>query len=128
MKTQKIAAIYQVIIGTGIMGIWILNFLKGEIPELQREPWRIAAHLAAEVLTGTMLLVSGLSILLGRKQRKTLYYLAFGALIYTLVASPGYFAHQGNWVAVILFMIMLGLTLAIIIMGEPHLKKLKRES
>jgi len=115
MKSTKISGIYQVVIGAGMIGIWILNFINGEIPELQTATWSIAMHILAEVVTAILLLISGLSILLKKHKMKTLFNIAFGALIYTLIASPGYFAQQSNWTAAALFLAMLIITLALLI-------------
>ena len=111
MKHMKLSGGFQVLVGGGMIGIWILNYINGEIPQLQTEAWSIAMHLLAEVVTAVMLLISGLSILLRGKKRQSLYFLAYGALIYTLIASPGYFAQLSNWVAVSLFLALLVFTL-----------------
>lgn len=119
MKNRKISGAFQVLVGTGMIGIWILNFLGGEIPELQSEPWSISMHILAEVVTAILLLISGLSILLKGHKMSALYYIAFGALIYTLIASPGYFAQLSNWVAVALFLAMLVITI-LLLLGEKE--------
>ncbi len=121
MKSTKFSGAFQVLVGTGMIGIWILNFLGGEIPELQSEPWSISMHILAEVVTAILLLISGLSILLKGRKMSRLYYLAFGALIYTLIASPGYFAQLSNWVAVALFLIMLIITLIFLLTDRTRM-------
>jgi hypothetical protein len=115
VKTTRISGIFQLTVGAGMIGIWILNFVNGEIPQLQSEPWSIAMHILAEVVTAILLLISGLSILLRRFKMKSLYYLSYGALIYTLIASPGYFAQLSNWVAVALFLVLLFITLVLLL-------------
>lgn len=113
----KISGLYQLLMGVGMIGIWILTLLAGEVPELQAEPFGIAAHLLAEVTTGTMLLVSGCFILLkGRKSM--LFNLSSGALIYTLIASPGYFAEMDRWGVVALFLLLLITTVALLIVQD----------
>ena len=116
MKSTKFSGIFQVFVGSGMIGIWILNFIKGEIPELQTEPYSIAMHILAEAVTATLLLISGLSILLKRRKINSLFNIASGALIYTLIASPGYFAQMANWGAVILFLVLLVFTVVLLLL------------
>jgi len=116
MKTiLRISGIFQVLVGAGIWGIWILSYSKGSIPELQSEPYRIATHLLAEAFTGFLLLLSGLGILLTGTKYYILFHVAMGSLLYTLIASPGYFAQHGKWSLVGLFLGMLALTVAFIL-------------
>lgn len=114
-KTLKIAGIFQVLTGVGILGIWVTNMLGGKIPELQTEPIRIAMHLLAEFFTGTLLLVSGLFILLKKKKSSALFYLSFGALFYTLIASPGYFVQKEQWGESAMFLVLLALSVAVLL-------------
>lgn len=112
-NTLKIAGIFQVLTGTGILGIWIINMLGGAIPELQTELIRIAMHLLAEFFTGTLLLVSGIYVLLKKKKSSALFYLSFGALFYTLIASPGYFVQKEQLGVSALFLVLLVLSIAV---------------
>lgn len=118
MKSIKISGVFQVTVGAGMLGIWILNFTRGEIPQFQTEPWSIVMHILAELVTATLLLISGLSIVLKGNKLQSLYYIAYGSLIYTLIASPGYFAQLSNWVAVALFLLMLLITLVLLILTD----------
>lgn len=109
-----ISGIFQVLVGIQILGIWTQILLKGGVPELETEPWNILMHIIAEFLTGILLLVSGLFVLIERKKSKV-FYLALGALLYTLIASPGYYAHQGQWGVFVLFLALLAVTVLILI-------------
>lgn len=120
MKTEKMSGAFQVLVGAGMIGIWILNFINGSIPQFQTEPWSITTHILAETITATLLLASGLSILLKGHKLKSLYYIAFGSLIYTLIASPGYFAQLANWPAVVFFLVLLLITIALLL-GEKRI-------
>lgn len=116
MKTVKISGAFQTLVGTGMIGIWIMNFTHGEIPQLQTEAWSITMHILAEGVTAILLLISGLSILFKGEKLPALYYIAYGALLYTLLASPGYFAQMANWVAVILFLVLLVITVVLLLL------------
>ena len=112
---KKVTAIYQITIGIGMMGVWLMLFLNHQIPELQTEAIRITMHMLAEITTGILLLTSGLYILIKKETHKTFLNLSFGALIYTLIASPGYYAQQSEWSVFIVFIIMLVLTIGLVI-------------
>ena len=114
----KISAIYQICIGIGMIGIWILLFITRQIPELQSEPIRIAMHILAEVTTGILLLISGLSILKKGLPHKTFYNLSCGALVYTLIASPGYYGSKGEWGVFTVFTIMLIISISFVVTGH----------
>jgi hypothetical protein len=111
---QKLTGIYQVLVGTGILGIWTLLGLKREIPEFDTAPWQITMHISAEVITGILLFLSGLYVLV-RGRKPPIFYLSMGALIYTLVASPGYYAHQAQWGIAALFLALLLTSILILI-------------
>ena len=73
---KKTSAVYQIIIGTGMIGIWIILFLSEQIPELLTEPVRIAMHILAETVTGALLIISGVITLKTGSQNKILYNLS----------------------------------------------------
>ena len=106
-NTLKVSGIFQIVVGSGMIGIWIVSFLKGTVPEIQTEPMRISMHFLAEMATATLLLVSGFTILLRKRLRETLFHISFGALFYTLIVSPGYFAQHDQWGTVTLFLVLL---------------------
>ena len=110
----KISGIFQLVCGGGIIAIWIISLLQGSIPELKTEPVRIAMHLMAEAATGASLFASGLYIYLRREKCISLFYLSSGALLYTLIISPGYFTQKGQWGIAALFLILLVTNVAIL--------------
>jgi len=115
MNTLKLTGVYQLIVGAGIIGIWIIQFLFGEIPEIQTAPYSIVMHMLAETFTGLMLLFSGAAILLNRNKQTVLFYISSGALLYTLLASPGYFMQQNEWGVATLFLALLVLTTGLLL-------------
>jgi hypothetical protein len=113
-RTFILSGIFQILVGIQILGIWTLVLLKGEVPEFATEPWNILMHIIAEFLTGTLLLLSGL-IILTQGKKHWIFHLSLGALLYTLIASQGYYAHQGKWGIVAMFVALLLATLLILI-------------
>lgn len=114
MIVKRIAAIYALVVGIGMFGMWTMLVITGQVPELQTEPIRIAFHLAAEFLTATLLVVGGLGLLANRRWGYSPYLVALGALLYTVVVSPGYYAQSGNIGFVAMFATLFVLTVVFI--------------
>lgn len=94
-----------------MLGMWTMFYVTGSIPELATEPARILLHMAAEALTGGALIAAGWGLLTGRAWGCPLYLLATGALIYTLIQSPGYYLQLGVMGFVAMFALLLLATL-----------------
>ncbi|RIK40276.1 MAG: hypothetical protein DCC57_19620 [Chloroflexi bacterium] len=109
------AAWYAIIVGLLMLGQWGFFLATGQVPELQSEPWRIAFHLAAEGMTAAGLVISGIGLLRNRAWARAAYLLTVGMLVYSAIASPGYFAQQGAWAMVGMFALLLLLAIASIL-------------
>ncbi len=114
MIVKRIAAIYALVVGIGMFGMWTMLVITGQVPELEAEPTRIAFHLAAEFLTAALLVIGGLGLLGNRRWGYSLYLVALGALLYTVVVSPGYYAQSGNIGFVAMFATLFVLTVVFI--------------
>ncbi len=112
---KKTAAIYSILVGLSIILMWIMFYVTGSIPELESEPARIVMHITAEFITAIALITCGWGLLTLKKWGYQLYLPATGALIYTLVQSPGYFLHTGETALVLMFAVMLLATLLLLI-------------
>jgi len=108
---MRFSAIYAILVGVLMMGQWSLSLARGQVPEVETAPIRIAAHLVAEFLTAVALIVGGVGMLGHVAWGSPLTLVALGMLIYTLIASPGYFGQRGEWPMVILFGVLLVLAL-----------------
>jgi hypothetical protein len=109
---MRFAGVYGIVIGLGMIAQWTFFIAAGQVPELQTEPFRIAAHLTAEFLTAAGLIASGFGLLRRFAWGATAYLFFAGMLTYSVIASPGYFAQQGQWIFVAMFAVLLGLALA----------------
>ncbi len=105
-------AVVALAVGLLMVGQWAFFLLNGQVPELETEPRAIRFHLAAEFVTTGALVAAGLGLLLGTGWGRSLYLVATGMLLYTLVNSPGYFAQRGQWALVGMFAVLLVLALA----------------
>jgi hypothetical protein len=110
------AAVFALVVGTGMIGQWLLFLITGQVPELQTEPLRIRFHLAAEFATALALLIGGLALLTDQAWGRWFYLLATGMLLYTVIVSPGYFAEKGQWAFVGMFASVLLLALVSIVL------------
>jgi hypothetical protein len=104
---MNIAAIYAILVGTGMIGQWTMSYLSHQIPELESEPIRIGFHIAAEVLTALLLIVGGIALFARTAWSKEIFLVSMGMLFYTAIVSPGYFAQQGKWAWLGMFSIII---------------------
>jgi peptidoglycan/LPS O-acetylase OafA/YrhL len=106
---MKYTAWYLLVVGMLMFTQWAFFLLTGQVPELQTEPYRIAFHLAGEFLAAIVLILAGMGLLRGWRPARNLSLVALGMLFYTAIVSPGYFAQQGQWGLVAMFVMLLGL-------------------
>ena len=88
--------------------------LTNQVPE-EQIPWAITFHLAGELLTAVLLIVSALGLLLDKAWAKILSPFALGMLLYTVVVSPGYYAQLGDTAMVIMFAVLIALTVTALV-------------
>ena len=89
-----------------MLGIWIVQLVTGQAPELQTAPIEIALAITADWLTAITLLVVGVGLLSKRNWAYKLYLFALGMLVYSVLISSGYFGQLGNTIFVILFAVL----------------------
>lgn len=103
MIGRKIPAIYSILVGIMMAGMWIVFIFIGQAPEFETRPVEILFHLAAEFLTASGLVAGGLGLLYGRRWGAKVYLVAMGMLLYTVIQSPGYYAQVGEFTFVGMF-------------------------
>ena len=111
---KKIAAIYSIIIGIAMIGMWLSFIATDQIPEIKTEPIRITYHLIAEFLTAILLLIGGFGLYYRRKWGFHLYLISMGMLLYTVIVSAGYYSEKGDMAMVGMFTIFQLLTVIFI--------------
>jgi FtsH-binding integral membrane protein len=112
---MRIAGWYGIGLGVLMLGMWSFFLASGQVPELETERYRIYFHLAAEFITALCLVVGGFALLKNLPRSQTIYFVAAGMVLYSLVVSPGYYAQQGQWGFVVMFAVFAALTLISII-------------
>ena len=97
------SAFFAIIVGVGMIGQWLISYASKKIPELDTEPIRIWFHIAGELATAMMLIVSGIGLFASAPWAPMLFLISMGMLFYTAIVSPGYFAQKGQWGWVLIF-------------------------
>jgi len=107
MVISIISGIYAIVIGLGIIGLWLMLYLTNQIPELKTEPVAIKFHITAEMIMGILSLLSGIFLLVGLSWAPYFFILAMGLVIYAVINSAGYYGQKKQWSFVIMFGIIL---------------------
>lgn len=102
-KTPRWVGWYQVVVGGSILGLWALLLLRAQVPEIEAGERGIWFHLLAEAFVSVALLSGGALWLLRRTTAAGVSALALGALLYTTVASAGYYADKDSGAIVGMF-------------------------
>ena len=112
---KRAAAIYSIIVGISMLTMWLMFYAVGGIPELETESVRILMHIAAELATAAALLVGGWGLLTLKPWGRQVYLLATGALLYTMIQSPGYFLQNGELGFVAMFAVLFVLAVLLLV-------------
>lgn len=114
MGIKKIAAIYAIIIGIAMIGMWITFLVTEQVPEVTTAPVKITYHLIAEFLTAILLLIGGFGLYTNRGWGFHLYLISMGMLLYTVIVSAGYYGNLGDMAMVGMFTVFQILTILFI--------------
>ncbi|MBN1369759.1 MAG: hypothetical protein JW954_05940 [Dehalococcoidaceae bacterium] len=119
-------SIFVITVGVLMIGQWAITIISRGVPKPEEDPvsgrgfFDMLFHWSAEFITAIMLIASGAGLLLETSWGNTVYLIATGMLIYTVINSPGFFAQQRKWPVVGMFIVILMLaviSLAIVIRG-----------
>lgn len=120
---RKATAIFSILMGASMISMWTMFYLTGGIPELETEPARIILHMIAEFVTAIGLIIGGYGLITIKDWGYDVYLLATGALIYTLIQSPGYYLQQGVFGFVVMFATFILLTIGFLIVNMRQKKE-----
>ncbi|HEX6262659.1 MAG TPA: hypothetical protein VF097_07420 [Actinomycetota bacterium] len=101
-------AVYAAAVGVLMAAWWALALLRGAWGRKDRTYAELGLHLGAELLTAAALLASGIAVLAGGPT--AFLAAALGMLLYTTIASPGYFLARGEVPMVAMFGVLAALT------------------
>ena len=114
MNIRKIAALYSIIIGIAMIGMWLILITTNQVPEINNEPIRITYHLIGEFLTAILLLIGGFGLFTNRGWGFHVFLIAMGMLLYTVIVSAGYYGQKNDMIMVGMFTIFQILTVLFI--------------
>jgi hypothetical protein len=88
--------IVPILVGVGMLGFWAVAIGTRRVPEIDSGGIEIWFHIAAEAVTGVVLIFGGIAVLIDGESPLTvvLSSLGLGMLVYTLVVSPGYYVER----------------------------------
>jgi hypothetical protein len=108
----------MVITGVGMAAFWAMLLLTRSVPEVEMGDKEIWFHIAAEYLTAAALAAAGVATIVAPEARwsAVVSAAAFGALVYTLIQSPGYYVERRNPPMVAMFAGFWAITLPAIVL------------
>jgi hypothetical protein len=110
MKLRKTAAIYSIIVGLGMIGVWLMLLITGQDPQLAEElrtiPFAISMGIASDIITALALLIAGYALLTGRRWAAKMFLLAIGLLLYSVINAAGLYGQRGDAAFTIMFTII----------------------
>ncbi len=112
MNDVVFAGWFSLLVGLLMVAQWVFFLVTGQVPELHTEPIRITFHLVAESVTAVSLMIVGMGLLRTKSWGRSAGLFAPGLLVYTAIASPGYFAQTDEWPMVAMFGVLVGLAAA----------------
>lgn len=118
MNRESIRGGFVILVGVGMLALWVTFYATGQIPEFETNPYEILYHLFAEILTAVALIVSGVGLFRRNQTARRLYPVALGLLLYTVINSAGYYADLGEAAMVGMFAV---LTIATLVGVLDHL-------
>ncbi|TCT16069.1 hypothetical protein EDC18_10285 [Natranaerovirga pectinivora] len=107
MKQEKMASIFSIGMGISMLGMWMMFYITGNIPELESKPIELGMHLLAEIATAIILIIGGIGVIKSKHWGVHIYFISMGMLLYTIPNSAGYFLENKEYGLVIMFGIFL---------------------
>ena len=105
---RSAVGVYCVIVGAFMVVWWIIDIRRGALMRPDRSRPEIMLHLAAELVTAALLVAGGALLSPGGNTGVAL--VGLGALLYTVINSPGYFLARRERAPVIMFAVLFALT------------------
>ena len=104
------------LMGVALVGLWGTLVVRNAVPELAAGLPSIRFHIAAELLTAAALLAGAAWLVVADgAMARTFDAASLGAIAYSTVNSPGYYADRGNRTVVAMFGVLLILAVTAIL-------------
>lgn len=101
-------AIYSILIGLAVIGMWAVILTSKELPEGKLE---LAFHLYAEFAMAVICLVSGVMMLRNKKFSRLTNMGGLGMVTYSTINAAGYYGQKGDQGMMVLFIVLAVLTI-----------------
>ena len=103
MNKRRASAIFTILVGLLMMGMWSMLILTNQVPYLDTPQMEIKLHILTEMLTAVMLIIGGVSVLRNYEKLTNLHYVSQGMLIYSIINSSGYYIDLGELMMAVMF-------------------------
>jgi len=109
---KKTVAIFSILMGTALIGTWLVLSVLGNVPALASRPLQSGLLLVVEFLTGVSLIVGGSGLLVRARWGMPLELVALGMLLYVSTYYTGILGQEGNAPAAVFMAVVAMLTMA----------------
>jgi len=116
----RFKGLFSIVVGVSMIIMWCLLLVTGQVPEVATEPFRIAAHIMAEVTAALLLIAGGFASIRDNSRDSVLNSVALGALLYSVVSSSGYYIQQGGYAMVVMFGVIAVVSVFLIMNSVLH--------
>ena len=126
---KKAIAIYSIIAGIAVPGLWSLILLGGNIPE---GPVELGFHLYSEFLMAVVCVMGGILLLKSKPLALVAVLAGHAMVIYSTLNAAGYYGDRGENFSMIMFIVLftfsvLSLILLCNLLGQQELKAMRNE-
>ncbi len=112
---KKAINIYCIFVGICMIALWVMLLTINQVPELAKEPYRIAAHIISEIITALLLIAGGILAFQKKPLGGFLRSMGLGALLYSVFTAGGYYLQLGNTAMTAMFACLFVLTVVCIV-------------
>jgi hypothetical protein len=109
IDTKRLAALYSMLTGLSMLGMWALLLRTGQVPELESTPFEMTFSILADCATGLMLLIGGYGLYAGKSWGPQAFLVSQGALFYSLMFAIGYYGQRGESIYLGMFAVIFAL-------------------
>ena len=117
VDTKNLAALFSMLTGLSMLGMWALLLRTGQVPELETVPFETAFSIAADCATGVMLLIGGYGLYAEKGWGAKGFLVSQGALFYSLMIAIGYYGQRGESIYLGMFSVIFVLMVAFLALG-----------
>jgi len=112
MQLPRATAFFCIVTGVLILVLWMMLFATGQLTDIGERATSYVFHLTAEMLTATLLMLSGIVIMRQLSYARRLFYFAGGMLFIAATGMLVVYIGQGYPPFIALGALMVGLTVA----------------